>query len=605
MKNLTDLLTAFVGSRQEEEASDMPSSCPSCKAEIGESEKYRRLKVCEVCGHHFSLSARERIELLVDPGSFKETNRSLTSVDPLSFSDRIPYRARLKEAQKKTGLTDAVVTGTCHVAGIPAVIAVLDFEFLGGSMGSVVGEKIARAFELAVKKKLPIVTVATSGGARMQEGMLSLMQMAKTAAAVKRLHVAKLPFVSILANPTTGGIYASFANLADIIVAEPKALIGFAGPRVIEQTMGNKLPAGSHTAEFLLAHGMVDMLVERGKHRHLIVTLLDLLGAQYRLTRGKRTDRYEIPEQPRESVWDTVQIARHTQRPTSLDYISRMMSSFVELHGDRLFGDDGAVVCGLADLSGEAVVVVGQERGHGEEDVKRNQGRAYPEGYRKAQRAMNLAAKFGLPVITFVDTPGAYPGLESEERGIAMSLASSLALMSDLPTPILSAIIGEGGSGGALALGLADRVYMLENAIYSVIAPEGAAAILYRDAAKAPEVAPALKMTAYDCKLLGVVDMVVPEPPGGTHLDHDGAARQLKTHLLDGLLDLRKSSPQNLVKARYEKYRRIGEYNSYFRSAVAREISVIQEGFQHTVEQIRERLPRRGGDEEGEDEQKA
>lgn len=322
------------------------------------------------------------------------------------------------------------------------------------------------------------------------------------------------------------------------------------------------------------------------------------------MTRDRKTDRREVPDRPRDSVWDTVQIARHTKRPTSLDFISRMMSSFVELHGDRLYGDDGAIVCGLADLSGEAVVVVGQERGHGEEDANRHQGRAYPEGYRKAQRVMNLAAKFDLPLITLIDTPGAYPGLESEERGIAMSLASSLALMSDLPTPILSVIIGEGGSGGALALGLADRVYMLENAIYSVIAPEGAAAILYRDAAKASEVAPALKITAYDCKLLGVVDAIVPEPAGGAHLDHDAPARQLKTLLLDGLLDLRKSSTQNLVKARYDKYRRIGEYNSYFRNAIAKEVLMVQEGFQHRVGQIRGRLPHRSSEGDGTEERK-
>ncbi|MCL5959809.1 MAG: acetyl-CoA carboxylase carboxyltransferase subunit alpha [Chloroflexi bacterium] len=461
-------------------------------------------------------------------------------------------------------------------------------------MGSVVGEKIALAFELAVKKKLPVVTVATSGGARMQEGMLSLAQMAKTAAATQRLHAAGLPYVSVLANPTTGGVFASFASLGDIIIAEPRALIGFAGPRVVEQTLGIRLPPGSHTAEFLLAHGMIDKIVDRERLRDLLMVLVKLLMTRQRLVAAHGEGQTPAKtEHPAVSAWKTVQLARHQQRPTSLDYIGRLFSSFVELHGDRLFGDDPAIVGGLADLNGQVVVVIGQERGHGEYSAEHNSGRARPEGYRKALRLMEMAVAFHLPLVTFIDTPGAYPGLESEERGLASALAHCLARLSELPTPVIAVVIGEGGSGGALALGVADRVLMLENAIYSVIAPEGAATILYRDASKAEEVAPALKLTAHDCRELGVVDLVVPEPEGGAHRDHDRAAWLLKEVLVEQLLQVESEPVARLVKERYRKYRRMGEYGTYFLDALSRELAQLQENLGRRIGGLRERLPRR------------
>ncbi len=527
MRNLADLLALFIGHRKEEKgvASPQGDSCLFCGRDLSRSALYQRYRVCEGCRFHYSLPARQRIELLADPGSFKEVNRHLISLDPLSFSGRLSYRKRIFEAQKRTGMTEAMVTGTCTIDGNPTVIAVLDFGFLGGSMGCVVGEKVALAFELAAKKRLPVVTVVASGGTRMQEGVLSLMQVAKTAAAARKLDSRNLPFISILANPTTGSVYASFANMGDVIIAEPKALIGFAPLRVVEQTTGRPLPEGSHTAESHLEHGMVDQVVDRTKLRELISVLLELLGSRYRLTARKKEKSHPVVPQSGGSAWQTVKLARHQQRPTALDYIGRMTSNFVEFHGDRSYGDDRAVVCGVADLSGEAVVIIGQERSH-------NQGRAYPEGFRKAQRAMELAAKFGLPLVTLIDTPGAYPGLEAEERGVGNAIATTLSLMADLPTPVVSAIIGEGGSEGALALGVADRILMMENAIYSVISPEGAASILYRDVEKAEEVAPALKLTAHDCKELGVVDVVVPEPEGGAHSNPDEAARQLKNFLV-------------------------------------------------------------------------
>ncbi|MCC6626100.1 MAG: acetyl-CoA carboxylase carboxyl transferase subunit beta, partial [Chloroflexi bacterium] len=489
-------------------AAGPPPLCPACRQPIPLSADAWRLRLCPTCGHHHTLGAAERVASLVDPGSFVETNRELVSADPLMFADTRSYPERLAEAQEKTGLAEAVLTGTARISGHGCVLIVCDFNFLGGSMGSVVGEKVALALELAADRRLPCIAVCASGGARMQEGMLSLVQMAKTSAAAVRLHGVRVPFVSVLTNPTTGGVYASFATQADIILAEPGALIGFAGPRVVEQTTGERLPPGSHTAEFVLAHGQIDAVVPRTRLRGTLATLLTLFVGG----RAPEPTRHEAPllAPDRPSAWATVQLARHTGRPTTADYLHELVPNFVELQGDRVHGDDPALIGGLGSLDGVPIVIIGQERGH--DDPHRRGGRMHPDGYRKAIRMMRLAAHLRLPLLTLIDTPGAYPGLLAEEGNLAGALSQALGRLSVLPVPVVSVVIGEGGSGGALALGVADRVLMLENAVYSVIGPEGAAAILYRDAERAEEIAAKLKLTAHDCLALGVIDGIVPEP---------------------------------------------------------------------------------------------
>lgn len=249
--------------------------CDNCREIIYRKEIDKNLKVCPKCNYHFRISAQERLGLLVDKDTFEEINRDVTSGDPLGFEDTISYKERIKENQKKSGLKEAVITGEARIKGYPVIIAIMDFSFLGGSMGSAVGEKIVRAAETAHNKRIPLITVASSGGARMQEGIFSLMQMAKTSAAIARLKEAGVPFISILSDPTFGGVTASFAMLGDIIIAEPKSLIGFAGPRVIEQTIKQQLPENFQRAEFLLSHGMIDMVVDR---KDLKETLGKILG---------------------------------------------------------------------------------------------------------------------------------------------------------------------------------------------------------------------------------------------------------------------------------------------------------------------------------------
>jgi acetyl-CoA carboxylase carboxyl transferase subunit beta len=265
---------APTGRRPVQIAEGLWIKCDSCKEIIYRAEVERAGRVCPKCRYPFRISARERIASLTDSQSFEEHQAGLTSADPLGFKDTKRYRDRVKAAQQKTGLGDAVVCGLGHIGGFPTVLCAFEFGFLGGSMGSVVGEKLTRAIELAIAKHVPVIIVAASGGARMQEGILSLMQMAKTATALERLGRAGLPFISVLTDPTTGGVTASFAMLGDVILAEPRALIGFAGPRVIAETIRQPLPEGFQRSEFLLEHGQVDMVVDRRDLKETVRRLL-------------------------------------------------------------------------------------------------------------------------------------------------------------------------------------------------------------------------------------------------------------------------------------------------------------------------------------------
>ena len=380
-------------------------------------------------------------------------------------------------------------------------------------MGVVVGERVARAFEDATKRKLPVISIISSSGMRMQEGLLALLQMPKTAAAaaVRRHHRGGLAHFVILGNPSTGGVYASFANLADVMIGEPAALVGFASLRVVEQLEGKALPPEAHTAEAHLAHGLIDLVVTRRRQRDLLVSLLDLTAPTFRLELTRPLEPLVRRTRPPATPFQEVELARHEQRPSALDYIGRIAATFVEIRGDRTTGDDAAVVAGFANLGGEAVMLIGQQRS----EAAHRPPTIQPAGFRKAARAMRLAEKFNLPVIALIDTRGALASREAEEHGVGNAMADCLATASELKTPILAIIIGEGGSEAAIAFGHADRVLMLEHAVFSIASPEAAGhGALYRDASRAGEVADALRLTAFDAQDLGVVDRIIPEPLG-------------------------------------------------------------------------------------------
>ena len=542
------------------------AKCNSCKRIVDIEEAARDLDVCPHCGHHMRLGARRRLEITCDKGSFQEWFADLAATDFLGFPG---YAGKLQTARTKTGEADAVVCGRATIEGMPCAIFVMNGDFMMGSMGAVVGEKISRTFERAAAEGLPVVGFTVSGGARMQEGTTSLMQMAKVSAARQRFGTQGGFYLCVLTDPTSGGVTASFAMEGDVILAEPGALVAFAGPRVIEQTIHKKLPEGFQSAEFQLEHGFVDRIVARADMRDELGRLLSLHAAPDVAAQWVRPCTRPVQETPARPAkvkgtttmpevscaYDRVKNARSAERATALDIIDNLFTDFVELHGDRGFRDDAAVVAGVARLGGRAVTVIATERGRNlKERVARNFGSAHPEGYRKALRLMHQAERFDRPVVCLIDTSGAYCGIEAEERGQGSAIADNLVAMAGLACPVVSVVIGEGGSGGALGLGVADRVWMLENAVYSVISPEGCASSLYKDASKAPEAAAALGLTADKLLELGIIDRIVSE---GTGSPADVAAN-LREALVPTLDELAARPTDALLQERYEKFRQMG-----------------------------------------------
>nr|WP_212846247.1 acetyl-CoA carboxylase carboxyltransferase subunit alpha [Catellatospora sp. IY07-71] len=538
-------------------------SCAGCQAVVYGKRLARSHGICPQCGHCRPLSAYDRLALLADPGSVELLDLGTDAADPLRFVDDKPYPQRIADARHATGLPEAVVCCRLRMTGTPAIAAVMDFRFMGGSLSGAVGELITVAAETALAQRLPLLLVTASGGVRMQEGVIGLMQMAKTAQALHQLDEAGLPTVCLVTDPTYGGVAASFAMLGDVVVAEPGARLGFAGPRVIKQTIRQELPAGFQTAEFLLERGFLDLICPRPALRHRIGRLL-AIGARRDAEPPAPPqppavvirDPALLPERP---AWEAVRRARNVNRPTTSDYLSMILDDFEELRGDRVGGDCPAIIGGVGRLGGTPLVVIGHEKGHTTRELAaRNYGMPGPAGYRKAARLLRLAAKWGLPVLTLVDTPGAYPGVDAEEQGQATAIAENLRLMGGLPVPVVTVITGEGCSGGALGIAVADRVLIMENAVYTVISPEGCAAILWRDAAAAPAAAQALRVDARSLLELGVVEAVIPEPPGGAEADHAAAAAALRAAVHAELADLAGLDESRLVAQRRARFRRFG-----------------------------------------------
>ena len=547
--------------------------CNACKAAVFVDEVKNNYNICPHCRNYFRVHAYRRIDMIADAGSFEEWDTGLQTENPLHYKG---YEDKLAVLREKTKLDEAVTTGRITIGGIPAAAGVCDGRFLMASMGSVVGEKIARMVERATDERLPVILFACSGGARMQEGIVSLMQMTKTSAALKRHSDAGLLYISVLTDPTTGGVTASFAMLGDIILAEPKALIGFAGPRVIEQTIGQKLPKGFQRSEFLLEHGFVDKIVEREELRDTLEMILQLHRQEKDLPQVKALLKDTIGEDsadicsrvcqkafaedtPLEKIdaWEHVQLARDKERPTGADYIDLLFDDFIELHGDRYYRDDPAVIGGIAHFHGMPVTVLVQEKGQGtKESIARNFGMVSPDGYRKSLRLMKQAEKFNRPIICFVDTPGAFCGLEAEERGQGEAIARNLYEMSGLKVPILSIVIGEGGSGGALAFATADQVWMMEHAIYSILSPEGFASILWKDSKRAKEAAGVMKLTARDLKKMEIVEHVIREEEPLTRENLEEIKESLELGIAGFLAEYTAMSPETITEKRYMRFRK-------------------------------------------------
>lgn len=409
-------------------------------------------------------------------------DRDLTAGDPLEFPGYAERRRR--DESVRTGCTElyAFVEGR--------------FDVFGGTMGAAAGERVVRAYDRATALRLPMVVVTRTGGARVQEGMVALVQLARTADAARRHADAGLLSIAVHGSPTTGGVFVSYASSCDLRVAHPGATIGFAGPRVAESTLGHALPPGSHTAESLYDHALLDDLVDPGEEAAWIETALGRRDAPL-----SPRPLPPVAEIPGGGAWVEVLRARAFGRPSGIDHAAQLVTSWTELRGA-----DPVVRAGLATIEGARCVVLAMDRYAGT-------GRPGPDAYRLAQRGIALAGRLGVPVVTLVDTPGADPSPDAEAGGIGREISATFGAMAAAPVPIVSVCVGEGGSGGALALAYADRLLIEEHAIFSVIAPEGAAAILERDARKAPEVAPLLRLTSSDLLELGIVDAIVDETP--------------------------------------------------------------------------------------------
>lgn len=539
--------------------------CPRCGKNVDRARVVKRKYICYECGGYFRVKVSNRIRMVADPHTFEPWFADSPVRNPLSY---MGYEEKLAEAREKTGLDEAVTVGRCKVFGEDIVLGICDARFLMASMGQAVGEKITAAVERAVEERLPVFLFCCSGGARMQEGIVSLMQMAKTSAAIQKLGEAGLLYCTVLTDPTTGGVTASFAMLGDVIMAEPGALIGFAGPRVIRQTIGQELPEGFQTAEFLKEHGIIDGIVKREDLKKTIYFLVkshQCREGEYACFTPGSGSRFQLNEILKEqewtmrpkSAWEKVRAVRRVERPQALDYMEHIFDFFVEAHGDRAFRDDPAIVGGIAFLDGQPVTVIAEDKGKDvRECQRRNFGMPMPEGYRKALRLMKQAEKFNRPVISFVNTSGAFCGIEAEERGQGEAIARNLLEMSALKVPVLCIFIGEGGSGGALATAVGNEVWMLENATYSILSPEGFASILWKDSSRAKEASEVMRITAQDLKLLHVVEKIIPEFGGADEKTTEAIGGYMKEQIREFLERYRGMDGRQIAAERYERFRK-------------------------------------------------
>ena len=540
--------------------------CPKCGKMVERGRVVKKKYICYECGGYFRVKTNNRIRMVADPKTFEPWFEDMEVSNPLDYEG---YEDKLAAAREKTGLKEAVTVGRCKVFGEDIVLGICDSRFMMASMGHVVGEKITCAIERATALNLPVFIFCCSGGARMQEGIVSLMQMEKTSAAIRKHGDAGLLYCSILTDPTTGGVTASFAMLGDVIMAEPGALVGFAGPRVIEQTIGQKLPEGFQTSEFLVEHGIIDGIVKRENLKKTIYFLVKTHQCNGKKTyadyRPNEEFHFELSETLKEqswfstprSAWEKVKAVRQVERPSASDYISHIFDFFVESHGDRAFRDDKAMIGGLAFLDGQPVTIIADEKGKDfKECQERNFGMPMPEGYRKALRLMKQAEKFNRPVISFVNTSGAFCGIEAEERGQGEAIARNLMEMSSLKVPVLCLMIGEGGSGGALATAVGNEVWMMENATYSILSPEGFASILWKDANRAKEASEVMNITAQDLKRLGVIEEIIPEFGGADHKTTEAIAGYMKEHIKDFLRKYDGMSGEQIAEERYQRFRK-------------------------------------------------
>ena len=535
--------------------------CEACGRLVYYKDYKNNNYVCPRCGRAFIMTPKQRFDLLFDNISYQKFDLPTNIDDPLNFTDRTSYKERLAEARSDTGTNDAISTADGLVAGVNTTICVMNGDFMMGSMGRAAGDAIVASIEHAIELKNPFVMVTCSGGARMQENILALMQMARTTVAVNKLHENGLPYIVILTDPTFGGVSASFAMLGDIHIAEAGARVGFAGRRVIEQNIHEKLPSNFQTADYLYDHGMVDIVVPRVELKATLERVIRVLTKQPSDPKviDVKMPKFDTPKKSRDMgktpEYDRVLMARNENRPHFLDYVAGIVDDWTYLAGDRCFGEDAAMGSGIGYWYGIPAVIIGQEKGRTIETRQQHRfGMPNPEGYRKAQRMMRLAEKFNLPLISLFDTAGAFAGGAAEERGQSQAVAATISMGLKMRAPYVAVNVGEGGSGGAIAIGTGDKIMMLENAIYSVIAPESCASILWKDNKFKAQAATALKLTARDMASLNVIDKIISEPSGGAQKDWQTTMELVAKSVADAICELQDTPVDELPALRAKKF---------------------------------------------------
>lgn len=485
----------------------------------------------------------DKIEEIADNKSFSEFCENFDFVDPLEFPY---YKEKYMKAKTSSGVDEAVITGKCTINATPVVLIFMVNEYLMGTLGIIVGEKISKAFEYAEERRLPVITIATSGGARVQEGVLALMQMAKIITSIRRHSMKKLLHIAIVTDPTMGGVSASLVSQADIIYAESKARFGFAGKEIIKKTFHNsKFNDDFQTAEFAIKHGGIDKVIEKNELKEIIAKTL-VLHYSYLLDQSDNM-HYKRNENA----------SNYNHLYNAVDYIGNIIDNFIEFHGDRISNDDPSIIGGIGMLSNIPVTVIAQLSGKNlDENIKCNFSMTSPGGYRKSLRLMKQAEKFNRPIICFIDTIGALCNVESEENCQYHAIGNNINEMFGIQVPIIAVIIGHAVSGGALALLVSDYILMLDRAMYTVISPAACKEVLGNDQIYNPNFSEILKMSAQDNKRFNTIDQVISiKPESNEFIDFDFLLEELKNEIISNLIRISQYPKEKLIDKRLDKFR--------------------------------------------------
>ena len=523
-------------------------NCLQCDKKIKDSELYSTYKICHNCNFHFYIKPYERINLLTDRESYVEFNQKLPNEFNYIYDKYPDYAKRAQKDTERTGLNDSVLTGYASIGGNRCILTILDFSFMGGNLGLISGEKISLAIDLAVSKKLPIVSIISSSGTRLEEGIISIMQMAKITLSMANAKKFNIPSISLLTNPCTGQAYATLATFSDIIMSEPGASVGLSPLKDLKHSSGS-VKFESRTSDSLVSRGLIDSIVNRNHQKEEISRIIDLLNNRHKLVyenKNKKVNEFALSDIP---IDKREYISQHPSRPSASLFLDKVFEHFFELKGDRLLENSERIVTGLAQLGGQTVMLVAQEYIKDASSSIGKNGLSSTD-FRKCTRAISLASKFNIPIITFIDTKGHDQSYEEEIKGIGVSLGGTLLAMAELNSPSMSVLIGVGGSEAALSLDISDRRLMLENAILKI--PDNNTEINKKN----------MVLGSRECKELDIVDIIVPEPIGGLHLNPDECFSLLRKVLMIELAELNQMSSRSRFRSKYNKFRGIPGFSN-------------------------------------------